>query len=433
MLPIRAKWLLAGALLLAGGALGATEESAATPPSSLTDDQSAVIREILQGAPITSALHARFWQPLRAAGLSREQLAQFGDALASRGAWVSTQAYQRDVWEAARRSYDERKVVRTTPLDAMEASALKETASAPGGPAELQQHIEVNASLLQAAASRTPLHLPSGESIQITPELIDSMIADIDRAYARMRVLLDPTSPEAERHDVRMVFQMPAEGAAGAAMANATAETFRLRLHELRVEGSVEVAAGNRVEARLSRVTDPERAGRVLEARGTLALRLIRYPDTSTGVATRQELLEHFGGRLPDDLEVVSGPQRNALGATTGEVYYAAERRALATERDLAEVHPGRTDENEIVLEIQLQPAAAASLSDATGHNGGGILAVVVDERVVTAPKLEGRIGEYAAMRGLTIRQAEELSAILTGGSLPAGIKVVEEHVGETD
>jgi preprotein translocase subunit SecD len=128
-------------------------------------------------------------------------------------------------------------------------------------------------------------------------------------------------------------------------------------------------------------------------------------------------------------LEVLAGQPRNAFGVVTGERYYAVERRPLATEDSVAEVVPGITEDGDQIVGVEFEPAAAASLGDATERSIGHNLAVVVDGRVVSAPRVEGRLGERVVVRGgFTIDEIQELSALLSG-ALPPGAKVVAKRV----
>jgi len=416
------------ALLLAGDPFAlqrafasgpAERDQATTVARSLTVDQIAAMREVMEGAPVTPELLVRFWRPLRAAGLSPEDLGQLSDLVALRDAGESALAYRREAWESARLSYAARKVIRTPALDALEASSQKEAT---------RTSFEATKTLLEAAANRRPLPVPGRDSVEITPALINATIASVDRVSAGLTALLNPDFLRRERYEVRMVIETPAGGAAHADVAQVTAEKLRRRIQLLRVDGSAEVTPGNRVEVRLSRVADPERVTRVLEANGSFALRWVRYPDSDGGVASREELLSHFGGRLPDDLEILAAQRRNGRGEVTGEGCYAVDRRPLA-EGGVAKAVPGITKEGEPVVHIELEPAVAAALGDAAERNVGRNLAVVVDGLVVSAPRIDGRLGEYVVLRGgFTWREVEELSAVLSG-ALPPGIKIVDQRV----
>jgi hypothetical protein len=416
--------IFTGALLLAldpfasQPAFGAPAEKDPVSPAhrSLTADQIAVLLQVAKGTQVTPELAGRFWKPLRADGLFAEDVAQFSDLLELRNAWESAQAYKRELWECARLSYGARKVVRTPALDALEAGRSKEDAAGAK-------------TILEAAAQHKPWPVPGRDPIELTPEVIDATITNVDSMSANMVALLNPELLRRDRSEVRMTIEMPAGGAADAEMARAAAETLRRRIQVLDVEGSAEVTAGNRVEVRLPRVADPQRITRVLEANGSFALRLVRYPDSHVGVVSREKVLGHFAGRLPDDLEVLPGQRRDAFGKVTDEGYYAVERRSL-TEGHVVKATTGLTREDERVVFVELEPAAAASLGEASERNAGRFLAVVVDGRVVSAPKIDGRLGEILLVRGYFIsNEAQEELAALLSGALPPGIKIVDERV----
>jgi preprotein translocase subunit SecD len=233
-----------------------------------------------------------------------------------------------------------------------------------------------------------------------------------------------------QEQELEIVLQVQGVGAAAAEMVEHTAEAFRTRLDRFGLDGSVAVRPGNRVAVRLPGVDDPERAVRLLSSRASLELRLVRFPEGGLGLASREEVLEHFGGDLPDDLEILDGPQWDDNGRPAAEVYFAVERPPLLTGADLAGARPSETESGDPIVLFGLRPDAAAAFGDATERNIGRNLAIVFDGRVVAAPYIVARISDQGVIQGrFTKQEVRDIAILLNAGALPAQVEVVERRV----
>ena len=198
--------------------------------------------------------------------------------------------------------------------------------------------------------------------------------------------------------------------------------TLERRVNALGVAEPVIAAQGGRgdqILVQLPGVTDVEQAKRVIKTTAQLSLKLVE-----NSAASQDTLLQGAGGRVPDNMEMVSGP-----GATAGEpVFYLLRREALITGRDLKSARVGVDENNQPQINFALNATAADKFSRETGRNIGRQLAIVLDGTVYSAPVIQSKLGSDNRITGrFTTQEADELSKILKAGALPATLKYLQE------
>jgi preprotein translocase subunit SecD len=178
-------------------------------------------------------------------------------------------------------------------------------------------------------------------------------------------------------------------------------------------------ARGDQVLVQLPGVTDTEQAKRMIKTTAQLSLKLVENSSTS-----RDSLLAATGGRVPDNMELVSGP-----GDTPGEpVYYLLRREAMITGRDLKSARVGVDENNRPQINFSLNATATDKFSRETGRNINRQLAIVLDGTVYSAPVIQNRLGGDNRITGrFTTQEADELSKILKAGALPANLRYLQE------
>lgn len=210
-----------------------------------------------------------------------------------------------------------------------------------------------------------------------------------------------------------------------------TVQAIRSRLDQYGVNDTeVEVERGDRISIRLPAVEDPERVSRLIRSNALLEFRLIGFPAGGGGVKSREEILQHYSGPLPENLEILEGDMRGEGGAVTGTLYYAAEKQPMVTGRDFQSAQPDRGQFDNPIVEFALQPQATQAFGEATGANVGSGLAIVLNGRVVSAPVIRSRIGGGRGMieGSFTEAEVQDLVTVLRSGALPVTVTVLEEH-----
>jgi preprotein translocase subunit SecD len=81
-------------------------------------------------------------------------------------------------------------------------------------------------------------------------------------------------------------------------------------------------------------------------------------------------------------------------------------------------------------VHFELKSAGAQKFGKLSGENIGRYLAIVLDNRIISAPRLEGRITDQGRISGgFTAETANDLALTLRSGSLPASLTYLSETV----
>jgi preprotein translocase subunit SecD len=171
-------------------------------------------------------------------------------------------------------------------------------------------------------------------------------------------------------------------------------------------------------------VDDPSRVKDIMQSTALLELKLVQdgpYP-------SREAALAAHGGVLPPDTELVEGSNRE----NGSDTWYVLNRIAAVTGRDLSGADPSHDQAGRASVNFTLNRDGAQRFERVTGANIGKMLAIVLDNRVYSAPEIHGQISDRGEITGsFTPQQANDLALVLRSGALPASIKYLsEETVG---
>jgi preprotein translocase subunit SecD len=205
-------------------------------------------------------------------------------------------------------------------------------------------------------------------------------------------------------------------------------QTIERRVNDLGVtEPSIAQQGDNQILVQLPGVSDVDRAKQVIGSPGMLELKLVEQGPA----ASREDVLRSTGGVVPANMEVLTGPGDAATG---GPSYYLVRRVAAVTGQDLRSARVQLDENNLPAVGFTLNSAGAASFARVTGENIGRFLAIVLDNSVQSAPRINGRIaadGQIAG--GFTQEEAADLALILNSGALPATLTYLQEQtIGPT-
>jgi preprotein translocase subunit SecD len=126
-------------------------------------------------------------------------------------------------------------------------------------------------------------------------------------------------------------------------------------------------------------------------------------------------------------MEVVPGSGGSAESATS---YYLLRKVAAITGRDLRSAKPSLDENNRPAVSFTLTADGSRKFGKATGENIGKSLAIVLDKRVRSAPRIDGRITDQGTIYGaFTTQEVADLSLTLRSGALPASLTYLEERV----
>ena len=180
---------------------------------------------------------------------------------------------------------------------------------------------------------------------------------------------------------------------------------------------------GDQILVQLPGVSDVGHAKEIIRSTAQLDLKLVE-----AGPAPSQEvLLQSFGGKVPPDMEVVPGA---GVAGDTSTSFYLLKKVPAATGRDLRSAKPSLDENNRPAVSFTLTSAGSRRFGKATGENIGRSLAIVLDKRVRSAPRIDGRITDQGTIYGsFTTEEVNDLSLTLRSGALPADLTYLEERV----
>ncbi len=203
-------------------------------------------------------------------------------------------------------------------------------------------------------------------------------------------------------------------------------QTIDRRVNELGVsEPSIARQQEDQILVQLPGVTDVARAKEIIRSTAILEFKLVEAGPSSS----KEDLLKQFNGQLPGEMEILSGPAERG-SADGGTVYYVVRKVAPVTGQDLRSAKPGLDENNQPAVLFELKSDGGRRFGKLSGENIGKNLAIVLDNRVISAPRLEGRIVDNGRISGgFTTESANDLALTLRSGALPAGLTYLEERV----
>ena len=134
-------------------------------------------------------------------------------------------------------------------------------------------------------------------------------------------------------------------------------------------------------------VTDVARAKEIIRSTALLEFKLVEAGPRAEGGAA--EAVQRHAARAT--WRSSPGPARAPTRAPHAS-YYLVRKIAPVTGQDLRGAKPGLDENNLPAVIFELKSAGATKFGKLSGENIGRYLAIILDKRVVSAPKLEGRI-----------------------------------------
>jgi preprotein translocase subunit SecD len=200
-------------------------------------------------------------------------------------------------------------------------------------------------------------------------------------------------------------------------------ETIRNRVDEFGVaEPLIAREGADRILVQLPGIDDPKRVKDLIKSTAFLELKLVEQgPSTD-----KPALLAPYQGQVPPQLELV---EEKAQPGQRQPSWYLVKKAAVITGRDLKNARPSRGQFGASSVTFFLTAAGSEKFSAATGANVGKFLAIILDHRVQSAPRIHERISDTGQITGnFTPEEANDLALVLRAGALPAGLTYLEER-----
>ncbi|MBN1940061.1 MAG: protein translocase subunit SecD [Candidatus Aminicenantes bacterium] len=203
---------------------------------------------------------------------------------------------------------------------------------------------------------------------------------------------------------------------------NQTLETVRNRVDEFGVaEPLIQRQGDDQIVVELPGVDDPDRVKDLIKVTAVLTWKLVKAGPAEDEAS----LLQPFGGVVPDDAEIIRGDAKRGHPGV-----YLVEKVAAITGSDLRTVRRGTDEWNNPAVAFTLSPEGGRRFEQVTGANIGRALAIILDNKIQSAPNINTRIGDSGIIQGqFTNQEVDDLIIVLKAGALPAGIEYLEQRV----
>jgi preprotein translocase subunit SecD len=215
----------------------------------------------------------------------------------------------------------------------------------------------------------------------------------------------------------------------------AGAQTFRLSLTEPAIAQIADRTVAQSLEIIRRRVDEAGTREPTIQRQGADRI-LVQVP----GVGSAEEVLGLIGRTAKltfhevkafDSRPMNAGPGEMVLPASEGGTYYLLERRPVLSGEHLVEAQLGFHPQNGLpVVNFRFDVAGGRIFGNYTAANVGQLFAIVLDDEVISAPRIQSPIlGGAGFIEGsFTVESATELAILLRSGALPASIQVLEQR-----
>lgn len=195
---------------------------------------------------------------------------------------------------------------------------------------------------------------------------------------------------------------------------DASLEVVRRRVDDKGTkEASIVRQGTNRIVVEVPGERDPEQLKRVIGRTAKLTFQMV---DDSV---SQQDAM---AGRIP--------PGSELLPYEEGGGFIVVKKRVLVSGTNLKKTRVGADQYQHPAIDFSFDGEGARKFGEATSKNIGRQFAIILDGKVVSAPRINGAItgGQGIIEGNFTLESASELVNILNGGALPAPLKIEQQR-----
>ncbi len=290
--------------------------------------------------------------------------------------------------------------------------------------------IEVDQAMesLKNQATKNNLPMPTTRRVNDTTFVAVPPAGISTADYERVAKDYLPTFDLTRTPDGAMQFKMKAVAASAIERdtIDHSVETIRNRVDALGVtEPLIAPVSGNRIDIQLPGIDDSARVKDIIKTTAQLQFRMVEGSPASDVKTT----LASVPPNIQNEVDVLPGTREDELGRVAGVEYYAVRKTVPVTGTDLKNARVQKGQLGAPNVGFSLTPDGARKFGDLTGANVGRRLAIVLDNKVVSAPSIKTRIDDQGVIEGtFTTQQAADLALVLRSGSLPASLTTLEER-----
>ncbi|SFK24633.1 protein translocase subunit SecD [Methylocapsa palsarum] len=185
-------------------------------------------------------------------------------------------------------------------------------------------------------------------------------------------------------------------------------EVLRRRVDALgTTEPNIQRQGADRILVEVPGLQDTSKLKEILGTTAKLEFRLVSEAGADPSEADLLEEVDRPGGKLP------------------------VEKRVMVQGEDLTDAQPGfDTRTQEPIVNFRFNIRGGQRFGEVTSENVGHLFAIVLDGKVISAPRILGPItGGSGQISGhFTVESANNLAILLRAGALPAKLTIVEER-----
>lgn len=207
-------------------------------------------------------------------------------------------------------------------------------------------------------------------------------------------------------------------------------DQYGVREPTIAVYGSGDIK--DQIVIELPGVEDFDRVKNLIGQTANLEFKLV-HPEHSEAFASVDLAIEALGGEVPSDYEIhkFEDRSRRAENGDIEEAYMVVKRAAAVTGRHLKNARRSEdpyTGRSEVVF--FLNGEGVQLFGEVTSENVNSYLAIVLDDIIHSAPRIESAIRQESARitGNFTRNEADDLALVLRSGALPASIRFLENR-----
>lgn len=198
---------------------------------------------------------------------------------------------------------------------------------------------------------------------------------------------------------------------------------LKARLQNFGLKGVQVEREREKIIIKVSKVKNQEEIQKIITKRGLLQFKLI-WDD-------KKRLERALSGETPAGFKILYQREIDPLSGETIKKPYLVKDIVELEGNLLEEVKVGRCEyDNLPQIEFYFNTEGKEKLTHLTRHSIGKTLAIILDEEVLSAPKIHSVItkGVVIIKGNFSLSEAEIIAVSLKGGTLPLPVKVVEEE-----
>ncbi|HWW11018.1 MAG TPA: protein translocase subunit SecD [Brevundimonas sp.] len=244
--------------------------------------------------------------------------------------------------------------------------------------------------------------------------------SQMEQAQAAMRALVVNSPSGADRlvqrqgsDRLRYAFTEATMNSMASDAVSQSIEVVRRRLDSTGTkEISITRQGADRIVVQAPGQSDPAELERLIGKTAQLTFQMVDVENS---------IQEALNGSVPPDSELLADEAGNP---------YLVKRRILVSGENLTKAEVTQDQNQRTAIGFRFDGAGARRFGEATAANIGKPFAIILDGKVISAPRINGAItGGSGIIEGaFSIQEASEMVNLLNGGALPAPLKVEERR-----